>query len=80
MLPDDFARSVGEGALAPRAPSTNSVILKGGYALPTLRTASAKDGDTNTLVMPGLDPGIHPSSQEALSEEMDCRVKPGNDS
>jgi hypothetical protein len=33
----------------------------------------------NTLVMPGLDPGIHPSSQEVLSKEMDWRVKPGND-
>jgi hypothetical protein len=33
----------------------------------------------NTLVMPGLDPGIHPSSQEVLSKRMDCRVKPGND-
>jgi hypothetical protein len=33
----------------------------------------------NTLVMPGLDPGIHPSSQEVLSKKMDCRVKPGND-
>jgi len=31
-----------------------------------------------TLVIPGLDPGIHPSSQE-ISLEMDCRVKPGND-
>jgi hypothetical protein len=29
--------------------------------------------------MPGLDPGIHPSSQEVLSKKMDCRVKPGND-
>jgi hypothetical protein len=29
--------------------------------------------------MPGLDPGIHPSLQEILSKEMDCRVKPGND-
>jgi len=29
--------------------------------------------------MPGLDPGIHPSSKEILSKEMDCRVKPGND-
>jgi hypothetical protein len=28
--------------------------------------------------MPGLDPGIHRSSQE-LFEWMDCRVKPGND-
>jgi hypothetical protein len=33
---------------------------------------------TSTLVMPGLDPGIHPSSQEVLSKKMDCRVKPGN--
>jgi hypothetical protein len=37
-------------------------------------------GNTKALVMPGLDPGIHPSSQEAFfSKEMDCRVKPGND-
>jgi hypothetical protein len=26
-------------------------------------------GAQNTLVMPGLDPGIHPSSQEASFEE-----------
>jgi hypothetical protein len=30
-------------------------------------------------VMPGLDPGIHQSSQEFPSKGMDCRVKPGND-
>jgi hypothetical protein len=29
--------------------------------------------------MPGLDPGIHPSSQKIFSKKMDCRVKPGND-
>jgi hypothetical protein len=28
--------------------------------------------------MPGLDPGIHPL-RENLAKEMDCRVKPGND-
>jgi hypothetical protein len=28
--------------------------------------------------MPGLDPGIHPSSK-ILAKRMDCRVKPGND-
>jgi hypothetical protein len=28
--------------------------------------------------MPGLDPGIHRSSQNAFFQ-MDCRVKPGND-
>jgi hypothetical protein len=28
-------------------------------------------------VMRGLDPRIHPSSQESFEE--DCRVKPGND-
>jgi hypothetical protein len=33
----------------------------------------------NALVMPGLDPGIHPSSQEVLSKKVDCRVKSGND-
>jgi hypothetical protein len=33
----------------------------------------------DTFVMPGLDPGIHPSSQEVLSKKMDCRIKPGND-
>jgi hypothetical protein len=31
------------------------------------------------LVMPGLGPGIHRSSQEHSSKKMDCRVKPGND-
>jgi hypothetical protein len=29
------------------------------------------------IVMPGLDPGIH--LLRKLFEEMDCRVKPGND-
>jgi len=29
--------------------------------------------------MPGLDPGIHPASQDASSKTMDYRVKPGND-
>jgi hypothetical protein len=29
--------------------------------------------------MPGLDPGIHPSSQETLAKKMDHRVKPGDD-
>jgi len=34
----------------------------------------------NTLVMPGLDPGIHLSLQDALfSKKMDCRVEPGKD-
>jgi hypothetical protein len=28
--------------------------------------------------MPGLDPGIHHASQDS-SEEMDCRIKSGND-
>jgi hypothetical protein len=28
--------------------------------------------------MPGLDPGIHPASEESF-KKMDCRVKPGND-
>jgi hypothetical protein len=32
-----------------------------------------------TFIMPGLDPGIHRSSQEVFSKSMDCRVKPGND-
>ena len=31
------------------------------------------------LVMAGLDPAIHPSSQEHFQKAMDCRVKPGND-
>jgi uncharacterized phage protein (TIGR02216 family) len=34
--------------------------------------------DHHTGVMRGLDPRIHPPSQES-SEGMDCRVKPGND-
>jgi len=29
--------------------------------------------------MPGLDPGIHQSSQQAFSKRMDHRVKPGED-
>jgi hypothetical protein len=33
----------------------------------------------NTIVMPGLDPGIHPSRKNIFEKEMDCRVKPGND-
>jgi hypothetical protein len=37
------------------------------------------DAQANTLVMPGLDPGIHPSSQKFFWKTMDCRVKPGND-
>jgi hypothetical protein len=37
------------------------------------------DVHANTLVMPGLDPGIHPASQQVLSKKMDCRVEPGND-
>jgi hypothetical protein len=36
---------------------------------------SVNERDTITLVMPGLDPGIHQSSLK----RMDCRVKPGND-
>jgi hypothetical protein len=32
-----------------------------------------------TVVMAGLDPAIHPSSQEFFSKEMDPRVKPGGD-
>jgi hypothetical protein len=31
------------------------------------------------LVMPGLDPGIHQSSQQGFSKTMDHRVKPGDD-
>jgi hypothetical protein len=27
------------------------------------------DAQANTLVMPGLDPGIHPSSQKILLED-----------
>jgi hypothetical protein len=30
--------------------------------------------DMHSVVMPGLDPGIH-----LLTKWMDCRVKPGND-
>jgi hypothetical protein len=32
----------------------------------------------HTLVMPGLDPGIHHSSQKSFEED-GFRVKPGND-
>ena len=30
--------------------------------------------DSHSLVMPGLDPGIH-----LFAKWMDCRVEPGND-
>jgi hypothetical protein len=33
----------------------------------------------HTLVMPGLDPGIHPAFLLSVGLTMDCRVKPGND-
>jgi hypothetical protein len=39
---------------------------RGGLALPR-------------VVIRGLDPRIHPSSQEHFPKGMDCRVKPGND-
>jgi hypothetical protein len=32
-----------------------------------------------SVVMTGLDPGIHTDRQRALRFIMDCRVKPGND-
>src|SRR6476646_717239 len=35
--------------------------------------------EMSTLVMPGLDPGIHQSSRDHFSKKMDCRVEPGND-
>jgi hypothetical protein len=35
--------------------------------------------DFTTVVMPGLDPGIHPLRQRHLSKKMDRRVKPGDD-
>jgi len=38
--------------------------------------APRNDGhDTDSLVMPGLDPGIHPSSQQLSSKRMDHRVE-----
>jgi hypothetical protein len=36
-------------------------------------------GDPTSVVMPGLDPGIH-QDKKLSSRGMDCRVKPGNDS
>jgi hypothetical protein len=35
--------------------------------------------ERNTLVMPGLEPGIHQSSLGHRSKAMDRRVNPGND-
>ena len=32
-----------------------------------------------TLVMPGLDPGIHGTQPLDQTRGMDCRVEPGND-
>jgi hypothetical protein len=34
--------------------------------------------DDSFLVMPGLDPSIHPQAMRAGSC-MDCRIEPGND-
>src|SRR5258708_1129642 len=43
------------------------------------REAVAKNEmSIHKLVMPGLDPGIHPSSNDSF-ERMDHRVKPGDD-
>jgi hypothetical protein len=39
---------------------------------------SENDMSKEILVMPGLDPGIHPR-KNIFAKEMDCRVKPGND-
>jgi hypothetical protein len=36
--------------------------------------------DTTTLVMPGLDPGIHHSSQEHVWKRMGARIRSGHDS
>jgi hypothetical protein len=44
-----------------------------------LHDAGSGVDDKNSLVMPGLDPGIHPSSQKSVSRKMDHRVKPGDD-
>src|SRR5436305_9935637 len=38
------------------------------FAARTWRHGSVRDVETSTLVMPGLDPGIHPL------RKMDCRV------
>ena len=32
-----------------------------------------------SIVMPGLDPGIHSFREISFRMMMDCRVKPGND-
>ncbi|WP_458758443.1 hypothetical protein ACSVBT_19645 [Afipia sp. TerB] len=40
-----------------------------------LRVDGELPATTHKAVMPGPDPGIH-----LFSKEMDCRVKPGNDS
>jgi hypothetical protein len=35
--------------------------------------------NNGVIVMPGLDPGIHPSSQKRFLKKMDHRVEPGDD-
>jgi hypothetical protein len=42
---------------------------------------SSRHASAPTVVMPGLDPGIHSVTVELGSQGdgMDCRVKPGND-
>jgi hypothetical protein len=52
--------------------------------IPNWCWSTRRDADAGTVfenpenVMPGLDPGIHHSSEDSF-EVMDCRVKPGND-
>jgi hypothetical protein len=53
--------------------------VRGEIAKLCLRTTSLFEIVANALVMPGLDPGIHQSSQEHVSKKMDHRVKPGDD-
>jgi peptide/nickel transport system ATP-binding protein len=48
-------------------------------ALASAPTVPSSTSPRPTDVMAGLDPAIHPSSQESFSEAMDPRVKPGGD-
>jgi peptide/nickel transport system ATP-binding protein len=48
-------------------------------ALASAPTVPSSTSPRPTDVMAGLDPAIHPSSQESSSEAMDPRVKPGGD-
>jgi hypothetical protein len=94
-MPDIYAQPVSLIAfsfnlLAPRLAASCHPLLKQrnqylGSGLPQPIVADSNFAvipapwDAPGFVMRGLDPRIHPSSQESFPRRMDCRVKPGTD-